>query len=271
MFWSIIWDINGSIYEWNNIKSKDFNLFSENMFFTDDTSLTIATIDAVLNNESFWKKYNEYFRKYPWKWYWSWFTTWCFKNRWKSTILPWYNSLWNWSAMRVAPLWYVYNTLEETLENAKKSAECTHNHPEWIKWALCIAWSIFYLRNWKDKDFIKNYVEKNFNYDLNRKSVDIKTTYKFNEYCHLTVPEAIITFLESTSFEDSIKNAISLWWDSDTIACINWGLAEAYYWIPSDVIEKTKKYLPEDMLNLIYIFYKKYNINTIEKNNKLFL
>ena len=263
MFWAITWDIIGSIYEWNNIKKKDFPLFWEWVFFTDDTVLTVATADAVFNKKPYEEMYREYFRKYPDRWYWWMFSQWALSDdMWA------YNSWWNWSAMRVWPVGYLFGTMEETLEEAKKSAECTHNHPEWIKWAQAVASAIYLSRIWTTKDEIKDYIESSFYYDLSKSLDEIRPWYIFNESCQWTVPEAMRCFLESEDFEDAIRNAISIWWDSDTLACIVWSIAEAFYGIPKDIRLKTLKYLNNDMLSIVDKCYWTYSFHTIHRKLK---
>ena len=258
MIWSIVWDIIWSIYEWDNIKTKDFLLFPNWVFFTDDSVLTLATMYAILNNKSYWNSYCEFYKKYPWKGYWWKFIEWCDKKP-----LFWFfkrnqDSYGNWSAMRVSPVWYVCDNIEDTLKLAKKTAICTHWHKEWIKWAQAISLAIFYSRKWKNKDFIRNEIEKRFNYDLSRSLETIRPNYTFDVTCQWSVPESIISFLESTGFEDAIRNAISLWWDSDTIACITWSIAEAYFGIPEDIYKNTISYLDNDSKEIINNFYEKY-------------
>jgi len=189
------------------------------------------------------------------------FIDWCNKNIETWIIWKWYNSYWNGSAMRVWPIWYISDSLWETIQEATKSAEYTHNHPHWVKWAVVIAWIIFLIRKGRSKEEIKEKIESIFEYDLSRKLDNIRKTYTFDVTCQWSVPEAIIAFLESTDFEYAIRNAISIGWDSDTIACITWFLAEAYYGIPQDILDKAKTYLDNNMITLLDEFYEKYNIN----------
>ena len=259
MYWAIIWDIIWSIYEWDNIKTKKFPLFPNGVFFTDDTVLTVATTYAILNRLDFWESYKKFYKEYPWKWYWWKFIEWC-ENDTKlfGIFARKQNSFWNWSAMRISPIWYFSNNLEEVLKISKISAKCTHWHKEWIKWAQSVASAIFLARQWKNKNEIKKFIEEKFWYDLNRKIDDIRLIYDFDVTCQWSVPESIIAFLESNDFEDAIRNAISIWWDSDTIACITWSIAEAYYWIPKWILELSKTYLDDDMIILLDEFYEKY-------------
>ncbi len=253
MLWWIIWDIIGSVYEWNNIKTENFPLFVEKSTFTDDSVLTIATADLLLNWWDYVTNYKSYTKNYPLRWYWTWFYDWVM-----SANLQPYNSFWNGSAMRVWPIWWVFDTLEQTLEESKKSAEVTHNHPEWIKWAQSVASAIFLARTWKSKEEIKQFIEKKFDYDLWLKLDKIRENYTFNETCQWTVPQAIIAFLESNSFEDAIRKGISLWGDSDTLTCITWSIAEAFYEIPVDIKQKARTYLDNNMNNIIDQFYERF-------------
>lgn len=238
MLWAIIWDIVWSSREFHNIKSKDFELIPEGSFITDDSILCIATAEKLLTKWNYTDKYREYFHKYvgkkPNPSFWWGFSMWAMSK----SKAP-YNSYWNGAAMRVTPIWFYFDTLKETLAEAKKSSLVTHNHPEWIKWAQATVSAIFLARKWFSKIQIKEFIEKNFSYNLSRKLDEIRKKYKFTESCQETVPEAIIAFLESSSFEDAIRNAISIWWDSDTLACITWWIAEAFYKsIPVQIKEK---------------------------------
>ncbi|MCL1849388.1 MAG: ADP-ribosylglycohydrolase family protein [Clostridiales bacterium] len=231
MLGAIIGDIVGSVYEWNNIKTKDFPLFSEKCFFTDDTVMTIAVADALLNGGSaddFIDSMKKYGKLFPKAGYGGGF------RKWLSTgSREPYNSWGNGSAMRVSPCAWFAESLEEAETLAERSAAVTHNHPEGIKGARATAAAIYLARIDTAKDMIKAYVETNYGYDLSRTLDEIRPNYSFNETCQETVPEAIIAFLESNSFEDAIRNAISLGGDSDTLAAITGSIAEAAYGIPT--------------------------------------
>ncbi len=252
VFGAIIGDIVGSIYEFDNIKTKSFELFSSNSRFTDDTVLTVATIDALLNEIPFVAAYKKWFNKYPNAGYGGSFMEWA-----KSGGSEPYNSWGNGSAMRVSPVGSYFKTLEEVLAKAKQSAEVTHNHPEGIKGAQAVASSVFFAKTGKAKSEIKEFVKENFNYNLDEPIPGIRTWYKFDVSCQGSVPQAITAFLESTDFEDAIRNAVSIGGDSDTIACITGSIAEAYY---KDIPEKIKKEalgrLDSEMQTLIKSFYR---------------
>ena len=233
MLGAIIGDIVGSVYEFNNIKTKDFPLFSERGFFTDDTVMTIAVADALLKggtSDDFIDSMKEIGRLYPNSGYGGGFANWLFSD----SREP-YNSWGNGSAMRVSPCGWFADSLKEAEILAERSAAVTHNHPEGIKGAQATAAAIYLARTGTIKDKIKEYVESKYGYDLSRTLDEIRPVYRFNETCQETVPEAIIAFLESKSFEDAIRNAISLGGDSDTLAAITGGIAEAAYRIESDI------------------------------------
>ena len=230
---SIIGDIVGSVYEWNNIKTKNFPLFAEKSFFTDDSVMTLAVAEALLNGggaQEYVTAMKRLGRLYPHSGYGVSFGYWI-----RSDDSEPYNSWGNGSAMRVSPVGWFYDTLEETEDAAEVSAAVTHNHPEGIKGAQSTAAAIFLARNGHSKQEIRDYIERKYGYALSRTLDEIRPTYQFNESCMQTVPEAITAFLESTDFEDAIRNAISLGGDSDTLAAITGGIAEATYGVPDEI------------------------------------
>ncbi|MDI9475687.1 MAG: ADP-ribosylglycohydrolase family protein [Natronincolaceae bacterium] len=240
MLGAIIGDIVGSIYEFNNIKTKEFELINERCFFTDDTVLTVAVaqalMDSDLDNEEdvknrLTKEIVDWGRQYPRAGYGLRFQNWL----WDDVHTP-YNSFGNGSAMRVSPAAWISNDLDQVLRLAKNTAEVTHNHPEGIKGAQATAAAILLAGKKKSMKEIREYIEDNY-YKLGFTLGEIRPTYKFNETCQDTVPQAIVAFLESDSFEDAIKNAISIGGDSDTIAAITGSIAEAYYAIPQSLYD----------------------------------
>jgi ADP-ribosylglycohydrolase len=248
MLGAIIGDIVGSVYEWNNIKTKDFPLFSEKCFFTDDTVMTIAVAEALLNGgtaDNFIDSMKKFGRLYPNAGYGGRFGIWV-----RSDEREPYNSWGNGSAMRVSPCGWFAESLEEAETLAKRSAAVTHNHPEGIKGAQATAAAIYLARTGKPQAEIKSYIESKYKYDLNRTLDSIRPVYKFNASCQETVPEAIIAYLESCDFEDAIRNAISLGGDSDTLAAITGGIAEAAYGIPS-IISNNAFYFTDDKLSAV--------------------
>ena len=194
--------------------------------------------------------------KYPRAGYGGNFYRWAFSRSRK----PYY-SWGNGSAMRVSPVGYAYSTLEEVLERAKKSSEITHNHPEGIKGAQATAVAIFMAREACGKDEIKKHIEETFDYDLSRSYKSIKATYSFKASCQETVPEAIIAFLESKDYEDAIRKAISLGGDSDTLACMSGGIAQAYYGTIADyIIKEVRQILDQDLLAIVDEFNNRYGL-----------
>ncbi|GBO55611.1 hypothetical protein APA_3762 [Pseudanabaena sp. lw0831] len=251
MLGAIVGDIVGSIYEFSNHRFKDFPLFGEDCKFTDDTVLTIAVADCLMNNGNYTEYIKNYARKYTGRGYGGRFRQWI-----SSESMEPYNSWGNGSAMRVSAVGFAYNDLGTVMNEAKRSAEVTHNHPEGIKGAQATAVAIFMARNGHSKEQIKAAIAQSFGYDLNRTVDQIRPTYVFNESCQGTVPEAIIAFLESTNFEDAIRNAISLGGDSDTLTCITGGIAEAFYGgVPTDIATKALSYLDSNMREVVEKFY----------------
>jgi len=255
MLGAIIGDIIGSTREFKGIKTKDFELFPKGSDFTDDTVLTIATADAILNNKTYTEVYKQYPRDYPEENYGGFFYRWAFGRSEEPG-----KSFGNGSAMRVSPIGWAFGTLEETLEEAKKSAEVTHGHPEGIKGAQAVASAIYLARTGKSKEDIKKYIETTFDYYLDRSVDEVRETAVFDATCQTSVPEAIICFLDSNSFEDAIRDAISLGGDADTQACITGAIAEAYYKnIPKDMWQKAIRVLPKKLKEIMDQFYKTYN------------
>ena len=242
MLGAIVGDIVGSIYEFNNHRSKAFPLFGGACDFTDDSVLTVAVADCLMNQGNYAEYIKNYARKYPNRGYGGRFAQWI-----RFESMEPYNSWGNGSAMRVSSIGFAFNTLPLVLAESKKSAEVTHNHSEGIKGAQATAVAIYMARKGQTKEQIKAAITKSFGYDLDRTLDEIRPIYKFNESCQETVPEAIIAFLESTDFEDAIRNGISLGGDSDTLTCITGGIAEAFYGgVPQDIAEKALSYLPKE-------------------------
>ena len=255
MLGAIIGDIIGSVYEKASLKTTEFELFTEDSCFTDDTVLTIASADCLLNRGNYSLYYQKYGKKYPVAGYGGTFKNWMY-----STDPQPYNSWGNGSAMRISPVAYVFDNLEDTLTEAEKSASVTHNHPEGIKGAQAVAAAIFLAKNGKTKTEIKEYVSNQFAYNLERKIIDIRPAYKFDVSCQGSVPEAIIAFLESSDFESSIRLAISLGGDADTQAAIAGSISVAFYKeIPENLIVESKNRLPKEFLDVIDRFYSKYS------------
>lgn len=224
MIGAIAGDIVGSIYEWDNIKVTDFDLFDPESFFTDDTVLTVALADSIMTGASYDTVMKDYYWRYPDAGYGGGFHNWA-----RSSHSQPYNSYGNGAAMRISPVGYAYSTLDEVMAKAEEFTAITHNHPEGIKGAQATSAAIFLARTGNSKQEIYDFVQLRFGYDLSRKVDDIRPNYSFDVSCQGTVPEAIIAFLESTSYENAIRLAISMGGDSDTLACITGGIAEAFY------------------------------------------
>ena len=256
MIGAVAGDIIGSVFEFNPIKSTDFPLFSAHSNFTDDTVLTIAIADCILNGKEYGPTIKEYGQAFPHAGYGGMFREWLSSDYYEP-----YNSFGNGSAMRVSPVGFAYNTLTEVLDQAEKSADVTHNHPEGIKGAQAVASAIWLARNGKEKSEIKNYIEETFGYNLHQTIDEIRPNYRFDETCQETVPQSIIAFLESSDFEDAIRISISLGGDSDTMACITGGLAQAYYKvIPEYIIKRMRDIIPAELLGIIDLFNEKFGL-----------
>ena len=255
MLGAITGDIIGSVYEFTNAKPDlDFPLFVIDSEFTDDTVLTVALADSILSSVNYKTKMLEYYSLYPDCSYGNRFHVWA-----NSKNPQPYDSWGNGSAMRVSPVGWAYNDLETVLQKAKKSGEVTHNHPEGIKGAQATAASIFLARTKHTKKEIKEFVEKNFSYNLDLHLEELRRTYSFNESCQDTVPQAIFTFLISESFEDSIRKAIYIGGDSDTLACINGSIAEAFYGgVPEDITKEIYKRIDGRIAIITNDFIAKY-------------
>ena len=264
-------DCIGFPMEFDNRKYMDYIPFSMGSHFTDDTVMSIAImqwlIDGEHTTEALVGKMVEYGHKYPSAGYGQSFYLWLHN---KNDYQP-YGSWGNGSGMRVSPVGWYFNTEEDVLKYAKMSAEVTHDHPEGIKGAQAIAICIFLARNGYSKDKIKKYVEEHFEYDLNRTTDEIRPTYCFYVDCQRSVPESIICFLESTSTLDAIQKAISLGGDTDTMACMAGAIAEAYYGDADDLFEQTIRQVdgeyPDEFVEII----KKFNEILDERENNVAL
>jgi ADP-ribosylglycohydrolase len=251
MLGAIIGDIVGSIYEFHNLdpKTTEFPFFSSRCFVTDDTILTIALAESILTGRSYRELLKQYGKRYPHAGYGLRFKNWIY-----STTSEPYNSFGNGSAMRVSPVGFAYSYLEDVLEKAKVSAAVTHNHPEGIKGAQATAAAIYLARQKKSKSEIQAYIESTFAYDLSIPLDEIRPKYSFNETCQFTVPPAIRCVLESTDFEHAIRLAISLGGDSDTLACITGGIAQAMYGIPDPIRKDALEYIPPEFQRILFDF-----------------
>jgi len=260
MIGALIGDIVGSIYEWDNQKSKEIKLFTSKSFFTDDTVMTLAIASALMHIDEDLKTWQKHLietmqtlgRKYPNAGYGEHFMYWILSKNPK----PYY-SFGNGAGMRVSPVAYVGKTLEEVKFLAQLVTEVTHNHPEGLKAAEAIAVAIFMAKEKKHKTEIKTYLQKHY-YPLDLTLDQIRPTYKFDVTAQGSTPQAIVAFLESDSFEDAIRNAISIGGDSDTIAAMTGSIAEAYYGVPKVLEDKALSYLTSELKLIVDVFSKKY-------------
>ncbi|MFM7366116.1 MAG: ADP-ribosylglycohydrolase family protein [Cuspidothrix sp.] len=247
MLGAIAGDIAGSIYKFQNIKTKDFPLFNQECTFTNDTLLTIAVAEVILNAPIFpdntkyidqfqyAENFKLYYSEYPDAGYCEKFQAWAESN----SNEP-YKSWGHGSATRVSPIASAFDDLNTVLQEAENSSVVTHNHIEGIKSAQAIAAAIFLARTGHDKATIKSYIQNSFEYNLNLTLNEIRPKYQFKvkDSCQEFVPQAMIAFLESTDFEDAIRNAISIGGDTNSVACITGGIAEAFYGgVPQDIAE----------------------------------
>lgn len=254
---AIAGDVIGSYYEHFRTKDFHFKLFRTHSKCTDDSKMTVAVahwlLDEDRSNENLVRMLKDYGRRYPGG-YGRAFLTWVLSN----DSQP-YNSYGNGSAMRVSPVGWAFDSLEETLEVAKQSAEVTHNHPEGIKGAQSVAACIFMARKRKDKQEIKEYIEANFGYDLNHTCDEIRPDYRFEVSCQKSVPESIIAFLESRDFESAVRLAVSFGGDADTQGAIAGSIAEAYYGgVPDDIKDGVIARIPNEFVEVMSRFYTKF-------------
>ncbi len=269
MLGAIAGDIIGSKHEFLRTPTKtvDFGpLFPTDCEFTDDTILTIATAEVILerrptetpHHRDAYLKYGEAYlkwgRNYPSS-YGSNFQNWLYKDRPEP-----YNSFGNGSAMRVSPIGWAFPDLDETLKQAEFSALPTHNHPEGIKGAASVAHAIFLARNGANKLQIRQAIENDYGYDLQRSINQIRPSYRFDVTCQGTVPEAIIAFLESEDYESAVRIAISLGGDADTLACITGSIAEPFYGgVPDEIVRKSRAIIPTEMISVVDQFLARFS------------
>ena len=248
MYGAILGDMVGAPYEYDRSeKRKDFPLWIESSRKTDDTVMTLAVAEALLNTRfasddkirnAVIQAMKKYGKLYPYEGYGSRFSWWLSSKDSKP-----YGSFGNGSAMRVSAAGWLFNSIEKTREVARITAEVTHNHPEGIKGAESVASIIFLARTGHSKDEIRQYIVDEFKYDLSKTCDEIRPTYHHVESCQETVPQAITAFLEGTSFEDVIRNAVSLGGDCDTLTCIAGSMAEAMYGVPEDMKQEVRNRL----------------------------
>lgn len=256
MLGAITGDIVGSIYEWNNIKTTTFPLFQRHCHFTDDSVLTIALADAILQQKDAAETLKDYYHRYPNAGYGARFCAWAEK----AESNP-YNSWGNGAAMRISAVAYAFDTLDTVLAKATEYTAITHNHPEGIRGALATATAIYLARTGHSKAEIKTHITQEFGYDLQRTCDEIRPHYCFDVSCGGTVPEAIIAFLESTDFENALRLAVSLGGDCDTLTSITGGIAQAFYGgVPDDIAKTTLAFLDEPLQTVTLTFMNQYRM-----------
>lgn len=256
---AITGDIAGSLYEFNNIRSRDFEFLSDRCHFTDDTVMTVAVCDALLdcavsddddvireriiNSLKYWGK------KYPFCGFGGRFFRWVLGPARKP-----YGSCGNGSAMRVSPAGWLFDDIDTVRRMARLTADVTHSHPEGIKGAEAVACLIYLSRTGAGKEQLKKYVTENFGYSLDFTCDGIRDTYCFDATCQNTVPQAIVCFLEAGGFEDTVRNGVSIGGDTDTICAVAGSIAEAFYGISGDIREKAYEFLDDEMIEVICRF-----------------
>ncbi len=261
MLGAIAGDIIGSIYESQPIKTKNFPLFDGHSRFTDDSVLTVAVADAILSGRSYQDSIREIGRQYPDAGYGGSFIQWLFSD----SPQP-YHSWGNGAAMRVSPVGFAFTEPERVLEEARKTADITHNHDEGIKGAQATALAVFLAGKNVEKEDIRQEIEKRFGYNMSRTIDEIRPKYSFDISCQGTVPEAIIAFLDGASYEDAVRNAVSLGGDSDTLACITGGIAEAFFKdIPKAILIGVRQRLTPFLWQKTIDFYDKYGMPGIRE------
>jgi ADP-ribosylglycohydrolase len=261
MLGAIAGDIIGSLYEGmhRNIRTTEFPLFRDRSHFTDDTVLTVAVADAILHGTPYYEKLKEYYGLYPGAGYSGAFKRWA-----RSDSVEPYNSFGNGSAMRVSAAGFAFDSIEDVLSEAKKIAEVTHNHPEGIRGAQATAAAVFMARTGAGKEEIRQCVQGAFGYDLSESIDSLRTWYALDYNllyisCQKSVPPAIIAFLDSEDFEDAIRKVVSIGGDTDTLACITGGIAEAFYGgVPRDIQDQVVARLDERLSLVLLEFTEKY-------------
>ncbi len=260
MIGAIVGDIAGSRFEWDNHRSKDFELLSKNCFFTDDSVMSLAVCDALLHcspdysdlGRAAVESMQRIGRPYPSCGYGGSFGMWMYSDNPKP-----YNSYGNGAAMRVSGCGYAANSLEEAILLSKYVTEVTHNHPEGIKGAEATATAVYLSRTGTTLPEIRDHIVKRY-YPIDFTLDAIRDTYQFNETCQETVPQALEAFFESTSFEDAVRNAISIGGDSDTLAAITGAVAEAYYGVSGGIREQALAFLDAGLVKILLEFESKY-------------
>lgn len=254
MLGAIAGDIIGSTHEWARTKSKRFPLFAAGSSFTDDTVMTVAVGECVLDSLDYVDTFHRYYDTFPSAGYGGMYLRWAARKRREP-----YNSFGNGSAMRVSPIAWARPELEDVLDEAERCARVTHDHPEGIRGAQAVAAAIFLARQGESKSAIARTIQSRFGYDLTGRLDDIRPSYEFDGSCQGSVPQSIIAFLESNDFEDAVRNAISLGGDADTMACIAGAIAEAHYGqVPEPIEARVIAVLDPSLANVVRRFRERY-------------
>jgi len=253
MIGAIAGDIIGSMHEGAGTKTKQFPLFGPFVRFTDDTVLTIAVAESILRDSDLVDVLHDYFHRYPQAGFGGSFIQWAIQRRREP-----YNSWGNGSAMRVSSVGFAYNTLDEVVRHAERTAVVTHDHPEGVRGAQSTAAAIFLARTGSDKAAIKRHIEEAFGYNLSMPLDAIRETYDFDVSCRGSVPQSIVAFLEATDFEDAIRNAVSLGGDADTMACIAGGISEAFWGIPEEIEDRALSFLDDQLRGVVEQFNQRF-------------
>lgn len=260
MLGAIAGDVIGSPYEFDNIRTTDFPLFGPECAVTDDSVLTVAVADVLLRGDGdYTSRFHEYVATYPNP-----------KGSYGRSFASWaqrrdkrpYNSWGNGSAMRVSPVAWAFESLDDVLVEAKRSAEVTHNHAEGIRGAQATAAAIYLARTTRDKGQVRNVVTEQFGYALDQTIPLLQRSNEFDESCQGTVPVAVIAVLESADFEDAVRKAVSVGGDSDTIACIAGAIAHALYLdVPRTIVDRLfQRHLNPRLADVTRRFMRRYNV-----------
>jgi len=256
MLGAIAGDVIGSVHEQAGTKTKKFPLFTPWSTFTDDTVLTVAVADSLLHGGDYVDAYHRYYDRYPRAGYGGTFMRWA-RARQREPYGSWCNG----SAMRVSPVSHAFDTIEEVLREAARSAAATHNHAEGIRGAQATTAAVFLARTGQSKEQIRTFVEDTFGYQLAQPLSDIQQHYRFDVSCQGSVPQSIIAFLESADLEDAVRNAISLGGDADTMASIAGAIAEAYYGgVPPAIETRTLAVLDDGLRAVVAEFRIQYGV-----------
>lgn len=255
MLGAIAGDIIGSVFEGAPIKHRHFPLFVPSSRFTDDTVLTVAVAQALLTDGDYARAIKTFGRRYPDAGYGGLFVRWLFSEQ-----SGGYHSWGNGAAMRVSPVGFALSTESEVLAEARRQAMVTHDHPEGIRGAQAVALAIFLARRGLPAPQLRQELEQRFGYTLSRTLAEIRPHYAFDVSARGSVPEALCAFLESRSYEDAVRGAVSLGGDSDTQACMAGAIAEAAYGLPPDIATRTRRRLPTEFLDVIDDFYQTWNL-----------